>query len=488
MACRRSGVRIPLAPQIFSDLRSGLSDISSDNEGTPSLRGQRRDELSCRSAGLAKHAYYTKGRRDLTNREIQVSSEVAEIAPELLARARSESASVVVMPIRQANGQSVYPQESLLLVKRLRAAGIDARFLDSSDKRTFEVQKSAFAILGNLVLGIASSAAWDGVKRFFGKRPDNNRLSITYVDLVDKDGTRGTAWKVEGDGDAVLRAIDKIRQGETPQISERNDSSSQSEDDPEIADDSAASELFSASGTDADLREAYLREQIEGPRSAAKKLLESAQAALSSDSDISTSPQPESDSRAALALFAQSLNWAEDTDEEANAHQMMDDAGAWVRRTFGCQLARNGDEYKQTCPVALAHNRMGMSIGGTAKRLCSICGEDLSECDHMPGTAYLVPGGKAPFGWCRVCLKESCDHDPSVQYRVSVISYIREMEVHEVSLVDKPAHPDARIFAMSVPVSELKEALGDEFSPGDEVSCDRCLLPCPGLLKRWTNS
>ena len=30
--------------------------------------------------------------------------------------------------------------------------------------------------------------------------------------------------------------------------------------------------------------------------------------------------------------------------------------------------------YSQTCPVALAHNRIGMSIGGTARRLCSLCG------------------------------------------------------------------------------------------------------------------
>ena len=61
----------------------------------------------------------------------------------------------------------------------------------------------------------------------------------------------------------------------------------------------------------------------------------------------------------------------------------------------------------QTCPVALAHNRIGMSIGGTAKRLCSLCGDDLSECEHTPGTSYLVPGGVSSLGWCRVCLQEA---------------------------------------------------------------------------------
>jgi hypothetical protein len=427
-----------------------------------------------------------KGDANLTEQDIQVSSEETEIDPELLDRARSESASVVVMPIRQADGQSVYTQESLLLVKRLRVAGIDARFLDPPDQRTFEVKKSAFALLGTLVLGIASSAAWDAIKAFF-RRESDNKLAITYVDLEDKDGNRGTAWKVEGDSNAVLQAIDKLRQGDSVRSSELIDQITQTEEDVKAPEDSETNESFEASGTDEDLRDAYRREQIEGPRSTAIKLMESAKAALSKGGDASVSPQAERDARAALGLFAQSLNWAEDTADEEVAHQLMDEAGSWVRRSFGCQLARFGNEYRQTCPVALAHNRMGMSIGGVAIRLCSICGEDLSECEHMPGTAYLVPGGRASFGWCRVCLEESCDHDPSKEYRVSVIGYITQMDLHEISLVDKPASPDARPLQVSVPVSDLREALGDEFVPGVEVSCDRCLQPCEGLFKRWAS-
>ena len=79
----------------------------------------------------------------------------------------------------------------------------------------------------------------------------------------------------------------------------------------------------------------------------------------------------EDDARAALTLFARSLDWAEDTDEEETAHQLMDEAGSWVRRTYGCQLSRSGTQYRQRCPVALAHNRIGMSVGGTAVRACA---------------------------------------------------------------------------------------------------------------------
>ena len=161
----------------------------------------------------------------------------------------------------------------------------------------------------------------------------------------------------------------------------------------------------------------------------------------------------------------------------------MDQAGAWVRETFGCQLTRSGTRYSQTCPVALAHNRIGMSIGGTAKRLCSLCGDDLSECEHIPGTSYLVPGGVSSLGWCRVCLQEACEHTPDQNHRVSVVGIIKEMDLVEVSFVPKPAQPEARIMEMTIPVPELIEALGDTFVPGDEVSCDRCLRECGGLTK-----
>jgi hypothetical protein len=66
----------------------------------------------------------------------------------------------------------------------------------------------------SIALDIRSSAAWDAIKGIFRSRSAEKqpRLSVTYVDLDDKGGQRGKAWKVEGDADAVLQAIDKLRQ------------------------------------------------------------------------------------------------------------------------------------------------------------------------------------------------------------------------------------------------------------------------------------
>jgi hypothetical protein len=92
------------------------------------------------------------------------------------------------------------------------------------------------------------------------------------------------------------------------------------------------------------------------------------------------------------------LNWAEDGPREAEAHTRLDEAGRWVRATFGCMLEQDGTAYFVSCPVRLGHVRVGLSIGGTAHRICSLCGEDVSECEHQRGVAYLVPGGVTDLG------------------------------------------------------------------------------------------
>ena len=241
---------------------------------------------------------------------------------------------------------------------------------------------------------------------------------------------------------------------------------------------------FASSGSDDDLREAYRQRQVAERREKAQSLFESAQNKVAGARNNTDLENAEGEARAALSFFARSLDWAEDTDDESEAHRVMDEAGAWVRRTFFCHLERSGTKYEQTCPVALAHNRLGFSIGGVAIRVCSLCGGDLSECEHLPGTAYLVPGGTADLGWCRVCLNESCDdHLNAYEYRAPVVGIVREMDVEEVSLVSKPAHPEARLGSVSISAAALQGELGDAFVAGMQVSCDRCLLPCDGLIR-----
>jgi hypothetical protein len=237
---------------------------------------------------------------------------------------------------------------------------------------------------------------------------------------------------------------------------------------------------FQDAGSDDDLRAAFQLSRWSTRR-------EAAQAGLSRSRDLLAQEDragAEAAARDALETFRSALNWAEFGPDEEQAHRELDDAGGWVRRTFRCRLTREGTHYEQTCPVALGHNRVGLSVGGVATRVCSICGEDLSECPHMRGRAYLVPGGVGELGWCRVCAShDGCDHRPDQEYRASVISIITKMDLEEVSFVSRPAHPDARLSSVPISHEDLSEALGPEFTPGIEVSCDRCLMPCDGLVR-----
>lgn len=216
---------------------------------------------------------------------------------------------------------------------------------------------------------------------------------------------------------------------------------------------------FESAGGDEDLRARYVSERIRKESERGTQLLLAARDLLLRDSGADI--EAERDARASLEHFASALNWAEDGEWDGAAHANLDAAGSWTRSTFGCTLTEEDGQYFQTCPVRLGHNRVGLSIGGQAKRICSLCGDDLSDCPHMRGTAYMVPGGREELGWCRVCLSDdACNHTRGTRYRVGVVAIIREMQLDEVSIVFKPAHPDARISKISIASLELQAALG----------------------------
>lgn len=160
---------------------------------------------------------------------------------------------------------------------------------------------------------------------------------------------------------------------------------------------------FPTAGSNEDVREAATRAQIDGPRLEGDRLLAGARALMSKNPARQGRRRAEAAARKALACYASALNWAEDTPVFDDTHSRLEEAGLWTRRTFGCQLSVQGVTYTQKCPVALAHKRFGLSIGGVGRRTCSLCGDDLSECDHMRDVAYSVPGGLSELGWCRVC-------------------------------------------------------------------------------------
>lgn len=168
--------------------------------------------------------------------------------------------------------------------------------------------------------------------------------------------------------------------------------------------------------------------------------------------------QAERTARHALETLRSAMNWLEDTRHFERAHEALDRSGGFVRRTFGCSLHQKGTNYFQTCPVALAHNRVGMSPAMVVRQAeCSICGGDPEVCPHIAGRSY----------------------DGERCHRV-----IKDAEITEVSLVTRPRQPDARITKTSIDIRDLERTLPAQWRPGMPVNCDLCLSPCDGVVER----
>lgn len=138
-----------------------------------------------------------------------------ELDAELVLRASEMASDVVVLPSRVGSDRAVYSERSVTLVKELRALGVEAAYLDPPERREFEVKKGALSdAIQTIALGVASAASWDALKVLLLRKP-TRRLSVTYLELEDHHGQKGTAWKVEGDSAAVVDVIDKLRGGTT---------------------------------------------------------------------------------------------------------------------------------------------------------------------------------------------------------------------------------------------------------------------------------
>lgn len=159
----------------------------------------------------------------------------------------------------------------------------------------------------------------------------------------------------------------------------------------------------------------------------------------------------------ALATLRSATNWLETTESFDNAHDALDQAGRARRLLFphDCTLLYEDGQYHQNCPVALAHNRIGMSVGGTIDvSECSICGQDPEDCPHISGRLY----------------------DDVECFRI-----IKKFSLDHVALVESPDFPDARLMSAPFDSAEIRDVLGDEFVIGTQVSCDRCLSECSGV-------
>ena len=155
-------------------------------------------------------------------------------------------------------------------------------------------------------------------------------------------------------------------------------------------------------------------------------------------------------------------------------HDQVHTFGRLVGGLYGCWLKWDGEVWLDTCPVVLAHVRAGQSAGFTGTWICSICGEELSSCEHHGLETYEVEVSRSE-GVCSACRITACDHMPGQLVAVDQVAILVEGEIHEVSVTNSPREPHARF--TEIELRPQPPPLGRERA---RLRCSRCTEQCGG--------
>ena len=160
--------------------------------------------------------------------------------------------------------------------------------------------------------------------------------------------------------------------------------------------------------------------------------------------------------------------------------------GEQVHDQFGCELEYRDGSYRVNCPVLLSHNRMGFSIAGTGRTICSICGQDMLTCPHIKGSTYdRITARKIQGKRCNICGEQQCEHILGATHdKVRAFGILVEIAIDHISLVENPANPLAVIQEHSLTKKDVLEMLHedqrDRFEYGTStIHCHHCKL-CKG--------
>jgi hypothetical protein len=249
---------------------------------------------------------------------------------------------VIVRALRRTPGDvGVYDPTAAVLVKDLRAAGAVVEYEDPPETRRFLDQNSAVEVIAAaLALNLLSSAGYDALRWALARMNRGARLRLSL-----RRGTSEPAQSFDCTAEEALTLFDSQRD--------------------EVLGESVWPDSLATDGVrEVPERRFSTTRKVEERLEGAEAHIEKAESLLASANEGA-----ESEARVALGVFASALNWAEGGPFEPAVHARMDQAGRWVRERFGCKLHREGSEYFQRCPVALGHNRMGMSVAGISRRV-----------------------------------------------------------------------------------------------------------------------
>lgn len=125
---------------------------------------------------------------------------------------------VVLLPQEIDGDIGIYRDEQTMVVKELRAQGVDAAFLHDSEHRHWLALKGSDIVIPLIVqfgVSFLASGSWELVANLLRGRFGKATLAVKFGRTRELESGTETEWfEAEGDGDAVAEALRILAKGD----------------------------------------------------------------------------------------------------------------------------------------------------------------------------------------------------------------------------------------------------------------------------------
>lgn len=146
--------------------------------------------------------------------------------------------------------------------------------------------------------------------------------------------------------------------------------------------------------------------------------------------------------------------------------EIMHKIGKILCEKYECQFKFDGKNYYTDCPNILLHKDFGFSMRGTEKYICSICGQDPIECEHITNYSYNEVVCTNISGVCNICLGTfgGCIHQENEKYdNIIAKRIVSEIDLVTFDLVKNPEMVYTRITKIPYSKEYILNSLKDDY-------------------------
>ncbi|MGW1059012.1 hypothetical protein [Micromonospora rubida] len=125
--------------------------------------------------------------------------------------ADAHKSDIVFLPIRMDGPIGIYTEQAIDLMKDLKGQGVDASWSTAKESRGWYGERTGIVelVVIPLVVGVASSAAWDALKKVVRMRK-NSTFKIKAYTRTHADGSRDAYIEVEGTGSDIASSLERL--------------------------------------------------------------------------------------------------------------------------------------------------------------------------------------------------------------------------------------------------------------------------------------